>query len=133
MKKERTIDDYIYEAIILTIGLLLILYAVYSFFGKPDIFNCKIYETWGIYCPGCGCTRAFLSLMHGNIIESLYYNPTVAYSFIITLMYLISRTVGKIIKKENAKYIMKYNPIYIYIGVGLLVITCIVKNIMKFS
>ena len=131
MKKEKTIDDYIYIAIILTICTLVILYIIYVKIGKPDIFKCKIYENLGIYCPGCGCTRAFVSLMNGNLIESFKYNPTVLYTVITTIIYLASRTIGKITKNENSKYIMKYRSVYIYIGMTILIVTCILKNIEK--
>lgn len=131
MKKEKTIDDYIYVSIILTIILLLILYLIYIMIGKPSIFNCKIYDTWGIYCPGCGCTRALICLFQGDVIGSFLYNPAVLYAVIVTSFYIVSRTIGKIARKEESKFIMKYNPIYLYIGIGMLIGACIIKNIIK--
>lgn len=130
MNKTRTMNDYVYIAVMLTLVVILIFFFVYKKLGSPDIFTCKIYEKWGIYCPGCGCTRALISLIQGDIIKSVRYNPTVLYSVVTTGVYVISTTVAKILKKEDSKYIMKYNPIYIYIGIAILIITCIVKNIL---
>jgi hypothetical protein len=36
---------------------------------------CLLKHTTGIPCPSCGSTRSILSLLHGNIMQSLYWNP----------------------------------------------------------
>lgn len=130
MKKEMSFNDYVYFSILFTILVLIILYILYIFIGQPPIFNCIIHENFGIFCPGCGCTRALISLFQGNIIKSLYYNPTILYSFIILSIYIFSNTVSKIFKKENSRFVLKYNPIYLYIGIFLLFGTCIIKNVL---
>ena len=130
MKKEKSYNDYVYISVVITIIILITAYIVYILIGKPPIFNCIIYEKFGIYCPGCGCTRAFISLMNGKILASLYYNPTVLYTVVVLTIYVISTTLAKIFKKENSKYVLKYSPVYIYIGIFILIGTCIVKNIL---
>ena len=132
MKKKKSYNDYIYISLLIAIIILIIAYIIYVLIGKPPIFNCLIYEKYGIYCPGCGCTRAFISLIHGKLITSIYYNPTVLYTVIVLGIYIFSNTIAKIFKIENLKFIMKYNPIYIYIGIFILLGTCIIKNIVKF-
>ena len=132
MKKEKTYNDYIFFSILIAIFILIIAYILYVLLGKPAIFNCLIYEKFGIYCPGCGCTRAFICLMHGKIIDSLYYNPTVLYTVIILILYIGSTIIAKILKKENSKFVMKYNPVFLYMGIFILLGTCIIKNIINF-
>ena len=44
--------------------------------------ECYFRTHLGIYCPGCGGTRAFLALVHGHFLQSLKYNP-------ITLLFLV--------------------------------------------
>lgn len=129
MKNKKNSNDYIYISVILTILLLIIGYIIYLLIGSPNIFTCKIYEKYGIYCPGCGCTRAFVSIFHGEIVESLKYNPTVLYTIIISSIYILTNTISIIRKKKNSKFVMKYKPIYLYIGITLLIVTCIIKNI----
>lgn len=46
--------------------------------------GCFFKSTLGIDCPGCGMTRAFFSLLKGNLMESLAYNPGLI-PFLITL------------------------------------------------
>ena len=36
--------------------------------------KCLLHELTGIYCPGCGCTRALAALARGDIRGSLGYN-----------------------------------------------------------
>ena len=131
MKKEKSLNDYVYISVIITVLLLILFYVIYVAIGKLPIFNCWIYEKFGIYCPGCGCTRALVNLFQGNIIKSLYYNPTVLYTVIILIFYLVGNTIAKVLKKDS-KYILKYTPILIYVGIFILIGTCIIKNLLKF-
>ncbi len=130
MKKEKNLNDYVYISVIITVLVLIMFYIIYVLIGKPPIFNCWIYENFGIYCPGCGCTRALINLFQGNIIKSLYYNPTVLYAVIVLIIYLVGNTIAKVLKKDS-KYILKYTPILIYVGIFILIGTCIVKNLLK--
>lgn len=130
MKKEKNLNDYVYISVIITVLVLIMFYIIYVLIGKPPIFNCWIYENFGIYCPGCGCTRALINLVQGNIIKSLCYNPTVLYAVIVLIIYLVGNTIAKVLKKDS-KYILKYTPILIYVGIFILIGTCIVKNLLK--
>ena len=37
--------------------------------------KCTLFEITGIYCPGCGSTRALRHLLCGNIAKAFSYNP----------------------------------------------------------
>lgn len=36
--------------------------------------GCMFHKLTGLYCPGCGSTRALYSLLHGDLISSLHNN-----------------------------------------------------------
>jgi hypothetical protein len=36
--------------------------------------KCPFHELTGLWCPGCGSTRAALSLSHGNLVEAFRHN-----------------------------------------------------------
>jgi hypothetical protein len=36
--------------------------------------QCLLYQTTGLYCAGCGATRALRALLHGRVIEALHDN-----------------------------------------------------------
>lgn len=37
--------------------------------------RCQFHELTGLYCPGCGSTRAVYWLLHGDILRALRFNP----------------------------------------------------------
>jgi len=45
--------------------------------------RCPLYQMFGIACPGCGLTRGFHALFHGDVISALDYNALLPfYAFI---------------------------------------------------
>jgi hypothetical protein len=54
-------------------GASLFLYAVnpnqHAFYPQ-----CLLYKTTGLYCAGCGATRALYALLHGRLLEALHDN-----------------------------------------------------------
>ena len=68
-------------------------------------------------------------MMEGNFLESIYQNSTVLYTTIITLIYIVSQTISRITKIE--KIAIKYTPLFLYSGIGMLIFNCILKNILK--
>ena len=125
MNKNIKQDDYIYYSLLITIIILIIVGIVIINYVK--IPECIIYKNLHIYCPGCGCTRAFIAMLNGNLIESIYQNSTVLYTTIITLTYLVSQTISRLTKID--KIAIKYNPLFLYSGIGMLIFNWILKNI----
>lgn len=46
--------------------------------GQGEI-PCLFHIITGLYCPGCGGTRAAAALLRGQILKSLVYNPLPAF------------------------------------------------------
>lgn len=54
---------------------------------------CPLYTVTGYACPGCGMTRGFHALFHGDIVTALDYNaliPLVALGFLFAVATLLS-------------------------------------------
>lgn len=129
---EKTLDNYIYISLIITSIILSVLFLIYNiFFPNVPFASCFIYETFGVYCPGCGCTRAFFALLNFDLINSLFHNSAVLYGFIILVLYLTTQTIDRVLK--HSKYIMPYSNLYLYIGIFILIINCILKNLLAFA
>lgn len=129
--KEKTLDDYIYISLMIACVLFASLFLVYHyFFSNIPISSCFIYENFGIYCPGCGCTRAFEALLHLDILTSVYYNPAVLYFAFIIFIYIVSQTLDRLLKHKN--FFMSFSNVYLYIGIGILIINCIVRNFLLY-
>lgn len=127
MKHEK-FDYTFYTTLIasLLIIFLIIFYILYLY-RYISIPECFIYKNFGIYCPACGCTRATFSLLEGDILKSLCYNPSIVYFSITTLLYLLF----KFIKFENS-ILVKYIHTFFYIGIFIILLNCILRNIFMF-
>lgn len=44
------------------------------FFDQPLPELCHMRRYFGVDCPGCGMTRCFISLAHGDVVAAWHYN-----------------------------------------------------------
>ncbi|GLC82568.1 DUF2752 domain-containing protein [Lacrimispora brassicae] len=56
---------------------------------------CLFHSLTGLYCPGCGGTRAIRSLLRGDLRMSFQYHPLVLYAVFVFFLELILRTAIK--------------------------------------
>ncbi len=91
--------------------------------------QCVMLTLTGIYCPGCGGTRALECLFHGEILQSIWYHPLVIYSVIIYLIFMITHTLERL-HVGSVKGI-HFRPGYLYWALTIVVVNFIVKNILK--
>lgn len=119
-----------YYVCLALIGIWALIYVVMRIFDiSLSDFNlpvCVSYTLWGIYCPGCGGTRAVINLMHFDIVKSFLFHPVVPYTAIVVGLFMISHTLN-IFTKGKVKA-MKFRPMYLYIMLAIIVIQFIVKN-----
>lgn len=101
MIKQNVVSKRLYY---IGIALALTLAGVYLYMKANGLtislsFSpCPIYENLGIYCPGCGGTRAINALMRGEIWQSLLYHPVILYVLGIYLIFMISYTLHRLTK-----------------------------------
>ena len=94
--------------------------------GGP-LLACPLYSLTGIYCPGCGGTRALRLLMQGRILASLVCHPLVLYGAVFFSVFMISHTLE--IFTHGKIQGVTYRRIYIKIAVILIVISMLSKNL----
>lgn len=70
-------------ALIITVYFSAIL-PIMNYFNIPCVFL----HFFGIYCPGCGMTRALLSVLRLDFLSALYYNPLV-FALPYVILYII--------------------------------------------
>ena len=66
---------------------------VYYYTHNPAVSPyppCPFYYITGLYCPGCGSSRALHQLLHGNLLMALDLNPLMVLSIPFVLYLLIS-------------------------------------------
>ena len=111
-------------SILLVVGMMTLISSL-THFAFPK--GCMFKAMFGLYCPGCGGTRAFTALLQGDLITSVTYHPFVVYAVILTLVFYISQTL-RYLTDEKVRGI-HFRTIYIYIGIILLVLNFLQKNI----
>lgn len=112
------------------VGILILIYIACHIFSIPSLKTngpCVLHTLFGIYCPGCGGTRAISALLHGQFIDSFICHPLVPYTAIIGGWFLISQTMERV-SKHRFKIGLHYRDIYLWIALGIVVVNFIVKN-----
>ena len=116
------------------IKLFLILVFILSILLLLDLFEvigipCPFYEYLHIYCPGCGSTRLFRSLLHFDFYQAFRYNP---------LLFILLFPFGALVLAEiiyfirNKKMFNISTKIYVILLI-LIIIYWILRNIPYFS
>ena len=57
---------------------------------------CIFHRLTGLYCPGCGGTRAVMALFRGDLKASFIYHPLVLYGLAVAIYILIHRMVFEV-------------------------------------
>lgn len=133
MQKQNTrlnVTIVLHLAGALTVAVFVL--AVYLTKGLPyQVGDCSVREMTGIYCPGCGGTRAVLALLRGDIVSSFIYYPTLLYTILLTGYWDVV-LVASLIKKDET--INRFAPWWIWFSVvGVLVLQWILRNALFFS
>lgn len=89
-------------------------------------FPCLFQLLTGLYCPGCGGTRAVKYLLRGQILTSIQYHPLVVYGAVMITGGVLSHCLAKLLHRPGLK--MRQYDRYVYLGIGIIVINWIVKN-----
>ena len=130
MKADPTQDTYFYITGWIFIGLfaalLFILYGLH-FPLLHTVPPCMFHALTGLYCPGCGGTRAVFALLHGQVIRSLYYHPIVLYVAVFGGWFMITQTIARISRHKICTG-MHYRSVYVWITIGLIAGNFLFKN-----
>lgn len=131
-KKRITLERglYITGLFALLIGLPLAL--LYLSFQEDGLFPpCVLHRYLGVYCPGCGGSRALKAFFEGHFLLSLYYHPLVVYTAIIYIVFMVSQTIC-ICSRGRIRGMRFYNW-FLYAALFIVILNCIIKNILKFG
>lgn len=131
MKPDTTMNKFFYIAGWIFIFFLVIVALIIHVKGKQilEVFPpCLFNRITGLYCPGCGGTRAVFCFFRGEIIRSFKFNPIVPYTFIIGGWFMLSHTI-EIISKGRVKIGLNYRNIYLWIALAIVVVNFLIKNL----
>lgn len=92
--------------------------------------ECPFHKVTGLYCPGCGGTRALILFFRGEWLRSILYHPMVMYLF-ITFTYILTRYAIAYHQKQHNKKAHPYQPSpwWLWGALILLTVNFIIKNV----
>lgn len=106
-------------------------------------YPCLFHRISGLYCPGCGGTRAVKALLDGDLISCLCYHPFVFYCAVCYVIFMGSHTLELIFtairrKRDDTKSPHNTFPVkgltfrisYVYIGVLVILLQWMIKNLL---
>jgi hypothetical protein len=114
-------------AVILGAGAIVFFFnpSTHSFFP-----TCMFHELTGLYCPGCGATRALYALLHGNLRLALKDNAL----FVLSLVALTvwgARFVLRKLRNQPAGFSLSPKFLWGFLVISL--IFAVMRNLPGFS
>ena len=127
---------FLFSACLAAYAWLIIDFAYLQPYDKDSTSTCIIKNVSGFPCPSCGSTRAVVSLIDGNLFESLYWNPIgliLSFILVVTPFWIAydliqSKDTLLIFYRKSEVFIRKW---YIAIPAVLLVVANWIWNIYK--
>ena len=92
--------------------------------------GCLFQVLFGMYCPGCGGTRAVDALLHGYVLRSVWYHPLVPYGAGLYLAFMISWTAAKW-HLFGIRRGIRFRNGYLYGMLVVVAVNFVVKNVLK--
>ena len=130
MVQEKKIENGLFVAgwCVIGVGFLYWLFAEkLGFHLGKFLLPCVFHQLTGIYCPGCGGTRASIALLQGHFIKSFLYHPFVPYTFVVGGWFLLSQTIERL-SRGKVRIGMRYRDCYLWISLVIIGINVIVKD-----
>jgi hypothetical protein len=91
---------------------------------------CEFHLLTGLYCPGCGATRASYQLLHGNFLAALHDNSL----FVATLAALAARGVWFLKQRRSGQHVRFFIPPYaLWVFLAVAVVFAVLRNLPAFS
>jgi hypothetical protein len=88
---------------------------------------CPLYSLTGFACPGCGLTRGFHALFHGDVLTALDYNALIpVYSAFLGYLFLSMLSVAV---RGRGLTLGKFNAPLLWTVFGLLLVFGVLRNI----
>lgn len=91
---------------------------------------CQFHLLTGLYCPGCGATRASYQLLHGNLLAAVHDNAL----FVVSLAALAARGAWYLRRKfYNQPVGFFIPPIALWVFLGVAIVFVVLRNLPEFS
>ncbi|MDQ3800802.1 MAG: DUF2752 domain-containing protein [Acidobacteriota bacterium] len=89
--------------------------------------QCPLYQMTGLACPGCGLTRGFHALFHGDVLTALDYNALLPF-YVLFFAYLAASLVSIAARGRGFSF-KPFQPKLVYGFLVLSVAFAVVRNL----
>jgi hypothetical protein len=90
--------------------------------------QCAFYSLIGLYCPGCGGTRAVYSLLKLRIFDAIKYNITVPFGAFVYIYYNVRAFIAGL--KNDTEYFKNQKYPLCIVLVAVLLLNFVLKNVL---
>ena len=106
------------------VALAVLATATVIYFVDPSRANvlppCLLHRLTGLYCPGCGATRALHQLAHGNLAAAWRLNPLLVSVLPVAGALLVHRPPVRV------------RPVFVWLLVAVLVMFAVLRNLPQY-
>jgi hypothetical protein len=88
---------------------------------------CPLYKTTGYACPGCGLTRGFHALFHGDVLTALDFNALIP--LVTVFLGYIFVSLFSVAARGRALIFGNWNLVLLWGTLGLLIVFGIIRNL----
>jgi Protein of unknown function (DUF2752) len=116
------------------LGFAILCALAILFFFNPATHNfypaCLFHAMTGLYCPGCGGTRAVYQLLHGRVLLALHYNAL----FVLALVALAVWGARFAVRKSrNQQTFFQLHPKTLWMFIVIALVFTVLRNLPAFS
>jgi len=123
----KTLKKFVIGNLIVTAFVVGFLIYAFLTVGKEG-YGCVFYNETGIFCPGCGGTRAVISFLRLDLISAVKYNVAVPFGIFVYLYYNIRGIAAAI--RGNYEYFSKQKYLLCIVLAIIIILNFIVKNVL---
>ena len=130
MKKQKSLEDDLYKIGIWVLAVCCVAVPVYfgALLNHVNLPSCVWFTYLGIYCPGCGGTRAVDALLHGRVLESVWYHPLILYTVVIFGGFMLTQTLQRLGIRHVKGW--KFHNWYLYGAILVTGCNFLIKNLL---
>ena len=109
-------------------GAVGVFFVTYFNPAKAGFFPaCPLYAMTGLHCPGCGMTRGFHALFHGDVLGALHFNALLPVFFFAFVYFGVSLLL--ILLRGRGLSFRIFRPAYLYAFLVFMLVFAVVRNL----
>lgn len=89
--------------------------------------QCPLYQATGLACPGCGLTRGFHALFHGDVLTALDYNALLPF-YALFFVYLAASLFAVAVRGYGFTF-KPFQPRVVYSFLVASILFAVVRNL----